>query len=204
MALAAAAYAIGSIPWAVWISKSVYGMDVRTAGSKNAGATNTFRVLGKKAGVAVLLLDVAKGIAPAALAYAVRGDFNELEHFRFLQVCLALIATLGHVFPLFANFKGGKGVATLTGAMFFIFPEAALVGAAVFIAVFVASKFISLSSMIASITLASAACIIYRLEHLPLVIVIWLVPLLVIYTHRANIRRLRDGNENKMYLRKSR
>lgn len=195
-----AAYLIGSIPWAVWLSKSLYGIDVRNEGSKNAGATNTFRVLGKKAGVAVLLLDVAKGLAVAALAYAVRDDFNDLEHFRLLQVCLSLVATLGHVFPVFANFKGGKGVATLTGAMFFIFPEAALVGMAVFLAVFLVSKFISLSSMSAAIALASAACIIYRLDYLPLVLVIWLVPLLVIYTHRANIKRLREGSENKMYL----
>jgi acyl phosphate:glycerol-3-phosphate acyltransferase len=194
------AYLIGSIPWAVWLSKSLYGIDVRTEGSKNAGATNTFRVLGKKAGVAVLLLDVAKGVAVGASAYAVRHNFNDLEHFRLLQVSLALIATLGHVYPLFANFKGGKGVATLTGAMFFIFPEAALVGAAVFLAVFLISKFISLSSMSAAVALASAACIIYRLDYLPLVTVIWLVPLLVIYTHRANIKRLREGNENKMYL----
>lgn len=199
-ALFVTAYVIGSIPWAVWLSKSLYGIDVRSEGSKNAGATNTFRVLGRKAGVAVLLLDVAKGVAVAALAYAVRNDFVDLEHFRLLQVSLSLVATLGHVYPLFANFKGGKGVATLTGAMFFIFPEAALVGMAVFLAVFLVSKFISLSSMSAAVALASAACIIYRLDYLPLVIAIWLVPLLVIYTHRANIKRLRDGNENKMHL----
>lgn len=200
VALVLTAYLIGSIPWAVWLSKSLYGVDVRTAGSRNAGATNTFRVLGRKAGVAVLLLDVAKGVSVGALAYLVRNDFNDLEHFRLLQVSLALIATLGHVYPLFANFKGGKGVATLTGAMFFVFPEAALVGAGVFLAVFLISKFISLSSMSAAIALASAACIIYRLDYLPLVIVIWLVPLLVIYTHRTNIKRLREGNENKMHL----
>jgi glycerol-3-phosphate acyltransferase PlsY len=101
---------------------------------------------------------------------------------------------------VFANFKGGKGVATLTGAMFFIFPEAALVGMAVFLAVLVVSNFISLSSMSAAVALASAACIIYRLDYLPLVLAIWMVPLLIVYTHRANVKRLREGNENKMYL----
>ena len=113
------AYVIGSIPWAVWISRGVYGVDVRTEGSRNAGATNTFRVLGKRAGVAVLLLDLVKGIGAVMLASTIRHLFNDHDYYKLFQLSLAYAATFGHIFPLFARFKGGKGVATLTGAMFY-------------------------------------------------------------------------------------
>ena len=110
---------------------------------------------------------------------------------------LAFAATFGHIFPLFARFKGGKGVATLTGAMFYVFPEAALIALGIFALVFFASKFISLSSMSSSLAFASAVTIIYHFDYVPLLILVWIVPLLVLYTHRSNIQRLRSGSENK-------
>ena len=198
------AYLIGSIPWAVWVSKAFYGVDVRTQGSRNAGATNTFRVLGRTAGMAVLVLDIVKGLIAVALALAVKDQIEDRDYYRLLQVGIALVATVGHVFPLFAGFKGGKGVATLTGAMFWIFPEASLIALVVFAGVFVVSHYISLSSICASIALAIAAIAFHRIDYETLIGAIVLIPLLVMYTHRTNIQRLLDGNENKMYLKRSR
>jgi acyl phosphate:glycerol-3-phosphate acyltransferase len=194
------AYVIGSIPWSVWIGKAFYGVDVREHGSRNAGATNTFRVLGRKAGTAVLLLDIAKGIGAAMLALTVKDAIHDPEQYKLVQLGLALAATLGHVYPVLAKFKGGKGVATLTGALFYIFPEAALVAFGVFIAVFLVTNYISLSSMTASVAIACAALIMYRYDYWPLVLLIVLIPLLVIFTHRSNVQRLLHGNENKMHL----
>src|SRR5687767_8264570 len=188
-----AAYLIGSIPWAVWISKAFYGVDVRTQGSMNAGATNTFRVLGKNAGALVLLLDVAKGMAAVVLSLLVKDSFSDRDYYWVFQVGLALAATLGHVFPVFAGFKGGKGVATLTGAAFWIFPEAALVALCVFACVFLVSHYISLSSISAAVALAIAAIAFHRIDYEPLIGMICLIPLLIVYTHRANIYRLRHG-----------
>jgi len=204
VALLAAAYLIGSIPWAVWISKGFYGVDVRTKGSNSAGATNTFRVLGKNAGTLVLLLDVAKGMAAVVLSLLVKDQFTDRDYYHCFQVGLALMATVGHVFPVFAKFKGGKGVASLTGAAFWIFPPAALVAFVVFACVFLVSHYISLSSISAAVALAIAAVAFFRIDYEPLIGLVALIPVLVIYTHRANIQRLREGNENKMFLKRSR
>jgi acyl phosphate:glycerol-3-phosphate acyltransferase len=202
--LLAAAYVIGSIPWAVWISKTYYGVDVRTQGSMNAGATNTFRVLGKNAGALVLLLDVAKGMGAVVLSLLIKDQFTDHDYYIIFQVSLALVATLGHVFPVFANFKGGKGVATLTGAVFWIFPEAALVALVVFACVFFVSHYISLGSICASVAIVIAAIAFKRYDYAPLIGLLSLIPVLVVYTHRANIQRLLDGSENKMYMKRSR
>lgn len=196
------AYLIGSIPWAVWISKLFYGVDVRDLGSRNAGATNTFRTLGKAAGTAVLILDVAKGIAAVLLAGFVRETLSDADYFMTLQVGLALLATLGHIYPVLARFKGGKGVATLAGAVFIVLPNASLAATAVFLAVFFISHYISLSSILASVTLVIAAIFIHQITYAPLIGIICFIPVLILFTHRTNIQRLLDGNENKMYLRK--
>ena len=115
------AYLIGSLPFAVWVGKLFYGIDVREFGSGNAGATNVFRVLGKKAGIPVLLLDVVKGIVAVALAHF--SDFT--SHTTPLinyQIAIGIAAVIGHIFPLFAGFRGGKGVATLLGVAMAIQP----------------------------------------------------------------------------------
>jgi glycerol-3-phosphate acyltransferase PlsY len=194
------AYLMGSLPWAVWVGNRLYGTDVRTQGSRSAGATNTFRVLGTKAGVVVLALDVLKGVAAAALAYMLRDMFVTRERFMLLQFTLGVAAAIGHIFPVFAGFRGGKGVATLTGALFFVFPQAALVAALVFVSVFLVSNYISLASLSAAYVVPWAVCIIYRIDFPLLEWLLWLAPLLLIYTHRANLSRLWHGNENKIYL----
>ena len=204
VSLLLAAYLIGSIPWAVWISKVFYGVDVRTQGSKNAGATNTFRVLGKNAGALVLLLDVAKGMGAVVLSLLVKDQFTDQDYYHSFQVGLALAATLGHIFPVFAGFKGDNGVATLTGAAFWIFPPAALLALVVFVCVFLVSHYISLSSITAAVALTIAAIAFHRIDYEPLIGLVVIIPLLILYTHRANIHRLLEGNENKMYVKKSR
>ncbi|RMG78149.1 MAG: glycerol-3-phosphate 1-O-acyltransferase, partial [Bacteroidetes bacterium] len=141
------AYLMGSIPTAVWIGKIFYGIDVREYGSGNAGATNTFRVLGKKAGIPVLIIDILKGFFAVKLSYLFGGDIlshNQLINF---QLTLGLAALLGHIFPIYVGFRGGKGIATLLGIMIAIHYQAALISFAIFTVIFIASKYVSLSSM---------------------------------------------------------
>ena len=148
------AYFLGSIPSAVWIGRTYYGVDVRNEGSKNAGATNTFRVLGKKAGIIVLLMDIAKGVLAVTLPIIINdlGDFlwddNEVIHF---QLVAAISAILGHVFPLFAGFKGGKGVATSLGVIVAIHPMTAVICFILFFIVFLIFNYVSLGAICASI-----------------------------------------------------
>ena len=147
------AYLLGSIPTAVWIGKAWYGLDVREHGSKNAGATNTFRILGKKPGIMVLLIDVFKGAVAAALP-VVYSSFNpgtsEELTIQF-QLIASICAVTGHVFPLFAQFKGGKGVATSLGVIIGLHPMAALISFGVFLIVFILSNFVSLGAITAAI-----------------------------------------------------
>ncbi len=120
------AYLLGSIPTAVWVGKAFYGVDVRQSGSGNAGATNTIRVLGLKAGIPVLLVDVFKGLAAVFLAAPIHSYFGGEDVSALLLLAVSIAAVMGHTFPLFAGFKGGKGVATLLGLGFGIYPWAAL------------------------------------------------------------------------------
>ena len=147
------AYLIGSIPTAVWVSKGVYGIDIREHGSGNAGATNAFRILGKKAGSGVMIGDMLKGFLAVKLAL-----FSPLlvrsEPFVDLQIFLGLAAVVGHIFPIWAEFRGGKGVATLFGMIIAIQPLAAICCVAVFLLVLYLTRFVSLSSILASVAFA--------------------------------------------------
>src|SRR6478735_1084996 len=146
------AYLCGSIPTAVWIGRAFYGIDVREYGSGNAGATNTFRVLGKKAGIPVMLLDILKGWTATNLAYVVgvstTGAFHSIA-FTNLQLALGVAAVMGHLFPVFAGFRGGKGIATLFGMILAINLPAALLCVLVFVTVLLVTKYVSLSSICA-------------------------------------------------------
>ena len=149
------AYLIGSIPTAVWISKSVFGIDIRDYGSGNAGATNTFRILGSKWGSLVMLVDVTKGIIATSLYIFIPYYLtNELARTNFM-IALGMMAILGHIFPIFANFKGGKGVATLLGMALAIQPMVALICCGVFLITLMSTRFVSLSSMLAVLLLWS-------------------------------------------------
>src|ERR1039457_1341127 len=133
------AYLIGSIPSAVWVGKLFYGIDVRQQGSGNAGATNVIRVLGYKAGIPVLLFDVFKGWFAVQLAVLFPHAAMSAEGFIYLKIILAMAAVSGHIFPLFAGFKGGKGVAVLTGVGIALYPVALLISMGVFIVTFILS-----------------------------------------------------------------
>jgi len=198
-------YLLGSIPAAVWTGKLFFGVDVRSQGSGNAGATNTFRVLGKKAGIFVLLFDVAKGWAAASLAgVLLNNQIIESENLLFFKLVFGLLAVLGHVYPVFAGFKGGKGVATLLGMVFSISWLAGLICVGVFLVLFLIFHFVSVGSMAGGITfsglLTSGFC---GEASVPAVVLSLFLCGMVIYTHRGNIKKLVAGTENKMYFIKS-
>ena len=200
--LSVLAYLLGSIPSAVWVGQAFYGVDVREHGSGNAGATNTFRVLGKKAGMGVLAMDVIKGFTAACLVNFMP-DIDPLTQktlYINLQLLFGLSAVIGHLFPIFANFKGGKGIATLFGMLIAIHFISALICCAIFVSMLFATRFVSLSSIAASVIFPISLIWVFK-RHEPLFIAFGVcVALLVILTHRKNINRLLDGNENKARL----
>ena len=195
--LAILAYFIGSIPTAVWISKSQFNIDIRDYGSGNAGATNTFRVLGAKWGTVVMVIDMLKGLLAVKLAllmpYYVENDFARTN----LQIGLGLAAVLGHIFPIWAEFRGGKGVATLFGLVLAISPFTALGCVGIFLLVLFFTRFVSLSSILASLAFPVFILIIFNVDNEAYRIFAIAVALLVILTHQKNITRLLRGSESK-------
>lgn len=192
------AYLIGSIPTAVWIGKAKYGVDVREHGSNNAGATNTFRVLGKKAGTTVLLIDIVKGFIPVFLPYLFKvGQWNSDELIT-VQIVAALGAVIGHVFPLYARFKGGKGVATSLGVIIGIHPPAAGICIGVFLIIFLSTHFVSLGAICAAIAFPLVLTLIFGVTSYWLLGFSVLLSAIVVFAHKKNIGRLIAGNESKM------
>jgi glycerol-3-phosphate acyltransferase PlsY len=194
------AYLLGSIPTSVWVGKSYYGIDVREHGSKNAGATNTFRVLGKKPGIVVLFIDVLKGATAVLLPYFFFNNTIEYERLIQIQLLTAILAILGHVFPLFANFKGGKGVATSLGIIIGIHPPAAGICLGVFLIVFILSKYVSLGAIITAISFPLLIIFLFNVESIWLRGFSILLGSVVVLTHQKNIFRLVKGEESKMNL----
>lgn len=193
------AYLVGSIPSALWVGRLFFGVDVREHGSKNAGATNTFRVLGKRAGFPVLFMDIFKGWAAVTLL-TVFCEFghgsNQLVNF---QLAVGMAAVFGHIYPIYAKFRGGKGVATLLGIIFAIHPEAAGITFGIFLITFLISKYVSLGAIVAAVIFPFIVIFIFKSQDTPTLIYFSIVmSLLVIYTHRANIDRLLKKEENKM------
>lgn len=192
-------YVLGSIPSAVWIGKSLYGVDVREHGSKNAGATNTFRILGKKAGILVLLIDIIKGVLAVLCPLLITSHLDD-RNLILLQLLVGAAVFLGHVFPLFAGFRGGKGVATSLGIVIGIHPPAAGLCLVVFLVVFLLSKYVSLGAITASFLFPIAIIFIFKSDSLYLNAFSIIIGLTVILTHKKNISRLVHGEENKMNL----
>lgn len=194
------AYLLGSIPNAVWIGKRYYGIDVREHGSKNAGATNTLRVLGKQAALPVFALDVLKGFVAVTLMSLMKyspevGD-NMLTILKLLAVVAAVV---GHIFPVFADFRGGKGVATLVGAVVAIAPSIIVLCFAVWLVIFLLFNYVSLASMCAGVSFPIFILISPKThDNLTLIIFSIAVAILLIWTHRKNISRLRAGTESKI------
>ena len=191
------AYLLGSIPTAVWVGKLFYGIDIREHGSGNAGATNTFRILGKKAGIPVLLFDVLKGSLSVLMIHSINISANT-DEFIYLKLALGISAILGHIFPVYVGFRGGKGVATLLGAVLAIQPEAAIFSIIIFLIVLFSSRYVSLSSMLAGLSYPILVIVYLRESNLILIGFSVLVSILLIITHKRNIDRLIKRQESKV------
>jgi glycerol-3-phosphate acyltransferase PlsY len=195
------AYLLGSVPTAVWVSKWAYGIDIREHGSGNAGATNAFRILGSKAGCGVMTGDMMKGFLAVKLAFF--SPFPVLsEPFVNLQIFLGLAAVLGHIFPIWADFRGGKGIATLFGMILSIHYIVAISLVLVFLMMLLLTRYVSLSSITASIAFPVLIIFIFNAHAQELSYRLFAIAtaFLVVLTHHKNISRLLNGNENKVPL----
>ena len=200
------AYLLGSIPTALWVGRRFFHLaDIREHGSGNAGATNTFRVLGPKAGTAVLLIDALKGFVAAYFLpqWLVAQGAIAPEHELYYRLGCGALAVVGHIYPVFAQFRGGKGVATILGMMLGVAPATVGVCMLVFIAMLLLFRYVSLASMTAGVTFALLQLLPMKPFHPDqpfLLYVGFVLAALLIYTHRANIGRLRSGTESRVPL----
>ena len=193
------AYLLGSIPTSVWLGRTIKGVDLREHGSGNAGATNAFRVLGKPIGSLVLFLDMLKGFLAVHLALLQHEIAPGTEAWMILKIGLGLLAVVGHIFPVFAGFRGGKGVATITGVALAIHPFAALAAMGVYLLVFLLTRISALGSLIAVLTYPMWILWVFQSEYLTIRIFSLVVVVLVLITHRSNILRLIHGEEKSLF-----
>jgi acyl phosphate:glycerol-3-phosphate acyltransferase len=192
------AYLIGSIPTSVWVSKYFFSIDIRDYGSGNAGATNTYRVLGPKWGSFVMIVDMLKGIIAVKLALLLPEYIDSETRLQTLQIGLGLGAVLGHIFPIWAEFRGGKGIATLFGIVLGISPWTAMSCVGIFLIVLYLTRFVSLSSILASIAFPVFILVIFNVDNHAYRIFAIAVALMVLLTHQKNIGRLLKGSESKV------
>lgn len=201
-------YLAGSIPGSVWVGKSLYGLDVRKHGSGNAGATNVFRVLGWKAGVLATVVDLGKGLLAAGVIASIRLDAlpSGIEVWQMetvVRLMAGIAAIVGHMYPVWAGFKGGKGVNTSAGVLFALTPITMWITLAVFFAVLLSSRYVSLASLSAVIAFPSTIAIrryLFGIDALDPSLLIFsiLMALGIIIAHRANIQRLLQGTESRL------
>ncbi len=194
------AYLIGSIPTSVWVSKYVFDIDIRNYGSGNAGATNTFRVLGSKWGSFVMLVDVSKGVIATSL-YILTPFYltDELARTNFM-IILGMASVIGHIFPIWAEFRGGKGVATILGMAIAIQPLVAVLCLVVFALTLITTRFVSLSSMLAGVAFMVLILFIFNEKETMYRLFAIIVALMVVITHQKNITRILNGTESKVPL----
>lgn len=191
-AAAVVAYILGSIPFG-YVAGSIAGVDVRQHGSGNIGATNTLRVLGKKYGYAVFIADVLKGFVAVRFALWL-AHFDPATSY-LIGIVAALFVVLGHSFPVWLRFRGGKGVAAAAGACLGLLPLATLIAVMVWIGIFFVFRYVSLASIIAAVTLALSAWLLGNATDPILLGFTWLIVGLIIVRHRSNIIRLFQGRE---------
>ncbi len=182
-------YVLGSVPTGLWLGQRLRGIDIREHGSKNIGATNTMRVLGKKLGATALAADILKGVIPVVL-------IARLGTWEYLPIACGIAAILGHSFSLFLKFTGGKGVATSTGVFAGLLPLPTLFAAIIFGIVLAATRMVSFGSILAAATLAFMVFLFP--VSLPLRLITVLVAILVIVKHRTNIKRILNGTESRI------
>lgn len=202
-AMAFIAYLLGSIPFGLILVRIIRGEDVRLSGSGNIGATNVARSGGAALGILTLVLDALKGLLAVEFALALSG--RHADHgFGFAAAMAALCAILGHIFPVWLRFHGGKGVATAVGAFAGLAPRAILVVLAIFLLVVLLFRYISLGSIVASAVFPILAYFLYRgTSSTAGLVVMFLASLLIIVKHKANIRRLLNGTENRFQFHKA-
>lgn len=193
---------MGSIPSSVWIGKIFYGIDVREHGSGNAGTTNTIRILGYKAGIPVFIIDALKGWFAVFLTKIVFGYFPSIEMPEYMSLIAAVAVVLGHIFPVFAGFRGGKGVATLLGVGFGLIPIPALIALGIFMVVLLCFGYVSLASITAAVTLPFITYFFVMPDKILLLLLTIAVAIFIPITHRQNIKRLINGTENKFLKKK--
>ncbi len=193
------AYLTGAFPSAVWVGKTFYKIDVREYGSGNAGATNTFRVLGKGAGIPVLFMDIFKGWLAVNYALLISNS-SELSPELFFenQLAFGIAAVIGHLFPIYTGFRGGKGIATMMGLLIGLNPLAALFSFLVFVVVLLVSKYVSLASIVASMAFPVFVMFVLNSDNSSLNLFAIFVPILSLITHQKNIERLIRGKETKV------
>ena len=182
------AYLLGSIPSGLWIGRKFFQIDIRQHGSGNLGATNSFRILGKKAGTIVLLMDLLKGSISVLL-------LKQMDLHGISPLIIALFAVIGHTYPLFANFKGGKAVATFAGIILAYQPVLFLVGLVIFIVSLTISKMVSFTSML---TISIGVLLSLYFQDMVLTTIALLADIFIIYRHRTNIQRIVNGTESKV------
>ncbi len=188
---------MGSVSSAVWLGRWMKGVDVRNLGSGNAGFANVMRNLGPQVGVPVLVIDTMKGFLAVGLAYLIPGLESDTEIFYVAQIAFGLAALLGHLFPVFSGFRGGKGVATGLGIVLALFPLGALLSLAVFLIALLISQYISLGSLLAGISFPLFVMFLEPTDNVPLIVFSWLVAVLLILTHQKNIDRILKGQEHR-------
>lgn len=191
-------YLLGSIPSSVWVGKYFFNIDIREHGSKNAGATNTFRVLGKTAGSFVFAIDVLKGVLPV-LFVSLFADASDSESFAMYSILAGVAAVVGHVLPLYAGFKGGKGVATSFGVLLAIAPLSATICLFIFLLVWFAFNYVSLGSITAAFFFPLIQYFLYPNQPMATFIFSIVMSILVIFAHKKNLSRLKNGIETKTY-----
>ena len=182
------AYLLGSIPSGLWIGRKFFQIDIRQHGSGNLGATNSFRILGKKAGTIVLLMDLLKGSISVLL-------LKQMDLHGISPLIIALFAVIGHTYPLFANFKGGKAVATFAGVILAYQPVLFLIGLGIFILTLAISKMVSFTSML---TISIGVLLSLYFQDMVLTTIALLADIFIIYRHRTNIQRIFNGTESKV------
>jgi glycerol-3-phosphate acyltransferase PlsY len=192
------AYLIGSIPTSVWMGRLFFNVDIRNHGSGNAGSTNAIRILGWKAGIIVLIFDMFKGWLAVNLIHLTQFYIPETGKFITFQLMLGVAAILGHIFPIYVGFRGGKGVATLFGLVLAINPEPTLLCTGIFIITLVLSKYVSLSSMIAGFAFPFMVIFVFKETTMSLVIFSLIISILLLFTHQKNIERLLRHEERKV------
>lgn len=196
------AYLLGSIPSAIWVGRKFYGIDVREHGSGNAGATNVFRVLGKGPGTVVLLMDIVKGYLAVVLAYMMEKhlyseEISNASNSWFFPVVFGVLSVIGHMLPVFAKFKGGKGVATLFGIIIALDPRVAGLALLVFVLVNIVTGYVSVGSLMAGLSIPGLFLQVFGYRDMSIVVFGVSVGVLIVYTHRKNIKRLMAGEETK-------